>query len=240
MYRMATARHMTELGMAEIDRRLAYLRTQCAADTMIDISVPKEGPGSIESRTDAALSVPELLRGVEEAEGAGYDGVVLSCFGDPGLDAARELVRIPVVASGQSSMHVAAQLGARFSILSPRDGAGSRVLDGPRRYGFHLHYASTRGTGLSVMDLNRDRGRTVARLAEVGRACIEQDGADTLVLGCLSMAFHDVAREVSAELGVPVVNPVSASIAFIELLVRAGISHSRLAYPPPPQREFLR
>jgi len=100
-------------------------------------------------------------------------------------------------------------------------------------------YASTRGTGLSVMDLGRDREGTLARLAEVGRACVEEDGADVLILGCMSMAFHDITRPLQERLGVPVVNPVPASLAFAELCVRAGLGHSKRAWPTPPKLEML-
>ena len=236
LYRMATARQNSDLGMAEIDRRLALLRTIVAPDTTIDIAVPEEGPVVIESRTDSALAVPELLRGVVAAEKQEYDGVVLSCFGDPGIDAARELVSIPVVSSGQSSMHVAAQLGSRFSILSPGSGGSGRARDNPLKYGFQQSYASTRGVGMSVMDLNRDREGTLNQLVRVGEQCIDEDRADTLILGCLSMAFHDVAGELSARLGIPVVNPVHASIALAELLVHSSTAHSKIAYPVPRER----
>lgn len=239
MYRMTTARQRTEMGMAEIDRRLAFLSTQVGSDTDIDIAVPARGPGSIESRWDSAMAVPALLEGVQEAEAQGYDAVIISCYGDPGLDACREIVKIPVVSSGQASMHVAAQLGARFSIIAPNEGAGSRVLENPRKYGFHQSYASTRGSGLSVLDLNKDRTRTLERLAEVGAKAMNEDGADTLILGCLSMAFHDVGRELQQILGVPVVNPIPASVGLAETLVRAGLSHSLKAYPRPKKMEFF-
>src|ERR1700730_5289125 len=239
LYQMTTAKQMTDLGMAEVERRLAYVRSQVEPATSIDIAVPSRGPGSIESRDDSAMAGPLLLEAEMKAETGGYDAVVISCFGDPGLDACREIVSIPVVSSGQASMHVAAQLGARFSVISPKDGAGSRVLENPRKYGFLLNYASTRGSGLSVMDLARDRQRTVDRLVEVGGKAVQEDGADTLILGCMSMAFHDISRELQDRIGVPVVNPVQASLSLAELLVRAGLSQSRRAYPKPDKLEIL-
>lgn len=239
LYQMTTAKQKTELGMVEVERRHAFLRNLVEPATTVDIGVPSRGPGSIESRYDSAMAVPLLLEAVMKAEADGYDAVIISCFGDPGLDACREIVSIPVVSSGQASMHVAAQLGARFSIISPKEGAGSRVLENPRKYGFILNYASTRGAGLSVMDLARDRQRTLDRLAEVGARAVAEDGADTLILGCMSMAFHDISRELQDRIGVPVVNPVPASLALAELLVRAGLRQSRKAYPKPDRMEIL-
>jgi allantoin racemase len=239
LYQMTTAKQKTDLGMAEVERRHAFLRTQVEPATTVDIAVPSRGPGSIESRYDSAMAVPLLLEAVMKAEADGYDAVVISCFGDPGLDACREIVSIPIVSSGQASMHVAAQLGSRFSIISPKEGAGSRVLENPRKYGFILNYASTRGAGLSVLDLARDRQRTLDRLAEVGARAVAEDGADTLILGCMSMAFHDISGELQDRIGVPVVNPVPASLALAELLVRANLRQSRKAYPKPDKLEIL-
>jgi hypothetical protein len=38
-----------------------------------------------------------MLQAAVQAEREGYEGIITGCAGDPGLDAARELVRIPVV-----------------------------------------------------------------------------------------------------------------------------------------------
>jgi len=56
---------------------------------------PAMGPASIESHYDEALSVPGLLQVIREDREA--DAFVLACFGDPGLDAAREVSPVPVV-----------------------------------------------------------------------------------------------------------------------------------------------
>ncbi len=237
-YQFATARHRGAGGMAEVERREALLNDWAGPGVEIEIGLPQSGPSAVESRADAALCVPELLERVVRAEENGADAVIISCYSDPGLDAARELVSIPVVGSGLCSMHMAAMLGARFSILAPRSGGGSRARDNPLKYGFGQRYASTRGTGLSVADLSRDRSGTVAGLVAAGRLALDEDGADTLILGCMSMAFHDVAHELSRELGAPVVNPVPASLSVAASLVRAGLSHSAIAYPRPPRPIF--
>ncbi len=101
-------------------------------------------------------------------------------------------------------------------------------------------YASTRGMGMSVMDLARDREAALDRIAAAGRAAVDDDGADIPVLGCMSMAFHDVTGDLQRRIGMAVVNPVAASLAMADLLVRAGLSHSKRAYPEPPTIEFLR
>src|SRR5437773_8798057 len=60
--------------------------------------VPIErGPASIESEFDEALAAPDVIARAIEAERDGCDAVVVNCFGDPGVRAAREAVGIPVL-----------------------------------------------------------------------------------------------------------------------------------------------
>ena len=69
-----------------------------------------------------------------------------------------------------------------------------------------------------------------------GKKAIEIDGADVLILGCMSMAFHDVTSTLENKLKVPVINPVKASLLMAESIVKMNISHSKLAYPTPPDK----
>jgi allantoin racemase len=69
---------------------------------------------------------------------------------------------------------------------------------------------------------------------------VDEDGADVLILGCMSMAFHDVTQELQERVGVPVVNPVAASLAMAELVARQKLVHSKRYWPDPPKVEFLK
>jgi len=239
LYQFATAKQHTDLGAAEVERRRAHLAARLDAGAEVAVATPSAGPGSIESDYDAALAVPEILASVERAQADGFDAVIISCFSDPGLEPAREIARIPVVGSGLCALHTAAMLGPAFSILSPRAG-GNRSRELARRYGLEGFFRSSRGIGLSVMELARDREACMRQVVEAGRLAVDTDGADVLVLGCMSMAFHDVAEDLQERLGVPVVNPITASLAAAVHLARSGLCHSKRAYADPPKREFLR
>src|SRR3982750_1764322 len=58
---------------------------------------PAMGPASIEGYYDEAMSVPGILNEIRKGEAEGVDGYVIACFGDPGLYAAREAARGPVI-----------------------------------------------------------------------------------------------------------------------------------------------
>lgn len=192
-----------------------------------------KGPASIESLWEEYLSVPGLLEIVPELEREGFDAIVPGCFADPGVDAARELVAIPVLGPGATSMLVAANLGHRFSVVTVLENVVRPLENLARLTGIEAKLASVRQIGIPVLELNTDPEATFYRLLEVSRAVIEEDRADALVLGCGTLSFR--AAEAQAALGVPVINPLQVTLRMAELLVASGLSHSKRSYPVPPK-----
>ena len=98
----------TAEGKAEMERRLSVLRAYAAPDTQVDIVDVDEGPASIESLYEEYLSIPNTVEKMIEAEKAGYDAAILGCYGDPGLDAAREVTKeMVVVGPGEAGVMAA-------------------------------------------------------------------------------------------------------------------------------------
>jgi allantoin racemase len=58
-------------------------------------------------------------------------------------------------------------------------------------------------------------------------------------MGCMSMAFMGIERELSERLGVPVVSPVLAALKTAETMLDLNLSHSRTAWPSPPEKAYL-
>ena len=53
------------------------------------------------------------------AERDGFDAVIIHCFIDPGLRAARERVRIPVVGPGEVTLRAGASLNRKIGMVTP-------------------------------------------------------------------------------------------------------------------------
>jgi allantoin racemase len=226
------------LGQAEIQRRQDYLQCHAAADTEIKVQSVPSGYPSIESERDVVTVAPHLLHGMQRAEADGASAGIIGCFSDPALDAIRETVNMPVVGPGQSAIALAMQLGESYSILSPLDSGAKRARPRLRGQGLTERLASIRGVGVSVVDLTRGDNAAWDRIIETGRRCID-DGADVLVMGCMSMAFMGVERELSDRLSVPVVSPVLAALKTAETLLDLTLAHSRAAWPSPPDKAYL-
>ena len=186
----------------------------------------------MESSAEEYLSVPGILRAAPELEAEGFDAVVIGCFGDPGLAPARELVSIPVIGPGQASALVAAQLGMRFGIITVVSEVIPAIRRQMRGYGLEGLVADIRAVDVPVLELRANREAVLDTMEVEACAALEQ-GADVLILGCMTMGFLDVARSLSERVGVPVVNPVYAALKCAETMVGSGLVHSSRAYPSP-------
>jgi allantoin racemase len=226
------------LGQAEIERRRDYLQRHAADGIEIKVQSVPSGYPSIESERDAVTVAPYLLFGLQKAEAEGASAGIVGCFSDPALDAIRETVKMPVVGPGQSAIALALQLGESYSILSPLDSGAKRARPRLRGQGFTERLASIRGVGISVVDLSGGDNTAWDRIVDTGRRCIE-DGADVLVMGCMSMAFMGIERQLSERLAVPVISPVLAALKTTQTLLELDLSHSRNAWPSPPDKAYL-
>jgi allantoin racemase len=191
------------------------------------------GPRSIESMWEEYLSVPPTMELAVQLEKEGFDAIIPGCFGDPGLDGIRELVNIPVVGPGSSSMLLAAGLGHRFSIITVLENVVRPLENLALLTGVSSKLASVRNIGIPVLELNSDPDFTFNTAIEVARDAIERDRADVLITGCGTLSFR--AEEMQAALGVPVINPLRVALRTAELLVSSGLSHSKRSYPLPPK-----
>jgi allantoin racemase len=236
-YLVPAPMHLTVLGAKELDRREAKLRQWSQPGTDVVVRAADAGPASIESMYEEYLTVPATARLLTEVAQEGFDAAIVGCFGDPGLDALREISDILVVGPAAASTALATTLGHRFSYVT----VTASVVPALRRLAWEAGasdaLASVRHIQTSVLEVNQDHEAALGRMLEQGRLAVKCDGADVLVLGCMSMGFLDVAEQMTAELGVPVVNPSRASLHVAEATVALGLTHSRRAYRTPPKIE---
>ncbi len=209
-----------------------------AAGPDVDIAAvcPDIGPAAIESHLDevyAAAAVVELIE--RDLAAGGSDGYVVACFGDPGLDAARELVDVPVVGIAEAAMHVASLTGRSFAVVTTLTRTLGRAHDLVARYGMSGACVSMTGTGVAVLDLEDTEPAAVATIGEACERAVEHDRAHAIVLGCAGMA--DLCAQLTLRTGVPVVDGVAAAVGLVTAMSRMGIGTSKLdEYATPPRR----
>lgn len=211
-------------------------RAVASAGVEIVAVSPGYGPASIEGHYDEAMACMGLLEEVRKGEAEGFDAYVIACFGDPGLDAAREIARGPVIGVAEAAMRNACYLATGFSVVTTLARTvviAEHLVD---KYGVRSHCRKVRASEIAVLELEDPQSDAYRRILQECRRALEEDGSGAIVLGCAGMA--DLCQRLQAELGVPVIDGVAAATAMAEALVRTGLATSKrgdYARPLPKQ-----
>jgi allantoin racemase len=212
-------------------------RAVAAPGTIIEAVTSPMGPESIEGYYDEAFAVPGLLRAMIAGARAGADGAVIACFDDTGLDACRTAVTIPVVGICEAALHLVAPLAHRFSIVTTLSRSIPPLEALVDRYGA-ARRCRVRAAEVPVLALEDRAGDAVARIeAEIARA-IAEDRAEAIILGCAGMT--DLAAELSAEFGLPVIDGVAAAVKLMEALIGLGLRTAKIGgYAAPLAKTYV-
>ncbi len=184
----------------------------------IDCLTLKDGPPGIETQRHVDSVVGPLCDLIER-EGNNTDAFVIACFSDPGLHSARETTTRPVMGISESGITTALTLGEKFGIIAILPKGVTRHKRYIRQMGLEGRLAGDRAIGVGVTGLSAEE-EVESRMTAVGRKLIEEDGADTLIMGCAGMARY--RHRLEDTLGVPVIDPSQAAVADAIAAVRLG------------------
>jgi allantoin racemase len=140
---------------------------------------------------------------------AGFDAVLIACFGDPALMALRECSAVPVTGLAEAAFVEAAKTG-KFAIVT----GGARwkpMLERlAQNLGFDALLAGIHTVEQSGAELARDPDAAHAILAKACRAAAERFGAKTVILGGAGLA--GMAAAIQSTVNVPVIDSVVAGV----------------------------
>ena len=223
----------TTVGMTE--KIEAAANRAAASGTQITAVTSASGPVSIEGYYDEALSVPGLLKVIRNI--ADFDAVVIACFDDTGLDAARCVTDKPVIGIGEAAYSMAGMLANKFSVVTTLARSVPALEHNLMKYGLDRRCARVRSSEVAVLDLEDDSSGAYEKIAaEIARA-IADDKAEAIVLGCAGMT--DLASKLSQQFDRPVLDGVACAVSLAEAMARLQLKTSRHGgYAPPPQHKL--
>ncbi len=206
--------------------------------TQVEFTCLQNGPDHLEYRYYAALILPELLRIMKDLEQKNYDAAIIGCFYDPGLYEAKEILNHMVVtAPAEASMHIAATLGYKFSILVGREKWIPQMMENVIRYGLKDKFASFKSLGFGANDFHDDEDKVLEKMVEKAKEAVEMDGAEVIVLGCtMNFGFYEKLQH---KLKIPVIDPIIAALKYAEFLVEVRdnfgwYNSKKFAFETPP------
>ncbi len=174
---------------------------------------------NLEYLTFETLVSTDILRLVRQSAQAGVDAIVIGCFFDPALDAAREISGDTIIVGPcQSSLQLATNLCNRFTVIVGQQKWTHHLEQLIERYGHSQSLASIRSIDIPVDRLQADCVYTREQILAAGRKAIDEDQAEALILGCT--CTYGLFEDIQAELGVPVIDPVCASFKSAEYLAQ--------------------
>ncbi len=228
-----------------------HARRICGPETVVDVHGVRPGtyPGGmapiemIRYRwADHLLSV-QVVENAIRAEREGYDAVAISCFLDPGLEAARGVVDIPVVSSCETALLVSSAVGRAVGLVAIDGHMATILRELVARYGYRDRVATVATLDPPITEHELDRAfagapEFVEHFARQVSPLIDA-GADVIIPaeGVINSAL--VRNRVQEIAGAPVLDSYGALLAFAEMLVglrrHTGLSVGRRgAYVRPP------
>ena len=222
---------------AMTDRLAEVARGVAAPGTEILPLTAERGFPYISSRAEAQIAGALALEMIAPRAGE-VDAVVIAAFGDPGLDAARELFDLPVTGMAEASMLTACQLGRRFGVVTFAPWLKPWYHASVRDLGLEARFAGLRSAediDGPVSDVATNMRDILLRLA---RRMAAEDEA--VIFGGAPLA--GLAAELADDLPCVAIDPISAAVTQAEALVRLapkGANRGACARPPAKPSEGL-
>lgn len=209
-------------------------------DVEVVTVTPEMGPQTIENYYDDYMAIPGILKEIIKHKDE-YDAFIIACWGDPGIEAAREITDKPVVGIAEASMYVCNMIAAKWAVATVLHRIKDFVQKAVKKTGFGIgsteRCIGVYTTDLSVADTEELRDAACNTLEDAARKAIA-DGAEAIALGCAGMAGLDV--ELEARLGIPVIDSVRAAVQMAESLVRLGKRTSKVMTFRQPEAKPLK
>lgn len=213
-----TSDAMTE-AIAQASREAASPGTEIVAVH------PSFGPLSVEGHFDEAWASAGVAEQAHLARAWQPSASVIACFGDPGLQAAREALDGPVIGIAEAAFMAASSVAEGFSVVTTMTRTCGIAEHLVQRYGYEHQCRGVHGTDIAVLTLEDCPSETVEQIETAARDALNRDRSSAIVLGCAGMA--PLCRTLSQRLGVPVIDGVAVAVKWGEALASLGLRTSK-------------
>lgn len=192
----------------------AMLRTarETAPDADFEGWTSHDGPPAIQGEADGWAATAPLLKLVCKASDAGASAIIIGCFDDTALDAARKIAHCPVIGIGQAAYHLAAVTGGRFSVVTTLDVSVPILQANILSYGLARHLGRVRASGVPVLALENDPVAAATQILAEVQAAAQHDGIQSVVLGCGGMV--DIRQTADEALPIRLIDGTRAAASF--------------------------
>ena len=207
-----------------------------STDTEIVSVEPNIGPESIEGFYDEAFCIPGLVEEIEKHSDA--DSYIIACFDDTGLEVIRSITQKPVIGIGEAAYHIATMVAGNFTVITTLSRSIRPLTHNLKKYGLFENCVKVTAIEVPVLDLENISRKNLDKLNKGIQDTIENDNAESIILGCAGMA--DLAKSLETKHQLPVIEGVSSAVVLAESLINLKIKTSKVgSYAVPRKKEYM-
>ena len=172
------------------------------------------------------LRTTEMVEGIMQAERNGYDGAVIGCAGDAGLDVIESLVQIPVTGPGKAALILGQAVGNKMAFVTlPHWEKNIEKLI--KTYGAQDLIISNKPCRALTISLDQFAKEDVFidNFLEIAKSAI-RDGADVISFACTKGSTLLTSKGISHVRDIPIVDGTLAALKLVEMMVdfkKAGL-----------------
>jgi allantoin racemase len=189
--------------------------------TMVEIARQTAGSaldisGATATRAPLLITTPRALEDagsevveIAAAQADSFDGFIVSAFGDPGLDTLRARVGRLAVGIANAAIVEAASHGRRFGIATTTPELETQIVGRVGAAGLSSQFTGVRFTTGDPAALMSNGDALMRSMATVIRGCIEEDGAEAIIIGGGPLAR--IAQALQFVFAAPIIAPIPAA-----------------------------
>jgi Asp/Glu/hydantoin racemase len=198
---------------------VAIARTMVPAEITITGTQAARGAAMILDEASLAVAAEEVAR-IGLAAGPDIGAIIVAAFGNPGAASLRAALAIPVIGIGEAAIGEAAAGGRRFGIATTTPGLVRAIEASVAELGLSARFTGVRVPDGDPLALAADPAAQDAALARAATACLEQDGAEAVVIG--GGPLSETAARLRGRFKAAIVEPVPSAMRAL-LAVWGGV-----------------
>lgn len=200
-------------SVATTDMMVSIASAEAPAGCRVTGRTAVQGPPMIVNEDELNAAALEVLKVWRAAAGEGWDGVIVSAFGDPGVALLWREAGVPVVGIAEASMLAAGEGGRRFGIATVTPDLVVPIEARAAALGLGAQFSGIRLTQGDPRALAADAQALEEALAQAVQRCIDDDGAQAVIIG--GGPLGQAALALAPRFEVPVIAPIGAAMRLL-------------------------
>ncbi len=192
---------MTDIALRYLpkDYSIAAMTAESGVPMIINVSELKASENEV------------IEMGLSQAKAA--KGIIVSAFGDPGLETLRARISIPVVGLCEASMIEASRNGRKFGIATVTPDLVGCFSEKACSMGFDANYTGTHLTEGDPVQLAADHAALLLALERAVQKCIDDDGAEVVIIGGGPLGL--AAESLQSSFAIPIISPIRSAVELL-------------------------